>query len=112
MASKYHPVLVPFKGKHPYFKDGKAYSYREYSNWTFQNDERNGIVPSTMKGRLRGQAFCEPRHLYPIADFAATSEKIKKLRGYCKEARLRVLNSPRLEGKSEKMSDKWLRVKL
>ena len=111
MASKYHPALIPFKGDHPYFKDGESYSYRQYSDWTFENDERNGIVPSTMKGRLRHEKFCEARHLYPIADFAATSEKVKLLKGYCKETRLKVLNRPRLETKSEQIMGKWLKVK-
>jgi len=49
--------------------------------------------------------------LYPIADFAATSEKVKLLKGYCKETRLKVLNRPRLETDSEKMMGKWLKVK-
>lgn len=113
MANKYRPNLIPFKGEHPYFQDGEVYTYRQYSAYTYTNClDGRGVGASTMKGRLQGEQFCTPRHLLSIADFIATSEKVKKYKGFCKESRMRVLNQPRLETKSEQMMGKWLKVKL
>ncbi len=112
MASKYDPNYIVFRGEHEHFIDGQKYTYNDFSNWTYENDPVNGICKSTMKGRLKSADVCEPRHLLPIAEFAAQSEAVKKLRGYCREARERVLNSPRLEGKSQEMMDQWLRRKI
>ena len=103
---------TPFRGEHPYFMDGVAYCHMEYSKWTFDNDPQRGVIKSTISGRLKGRKYCEPHHLLPVVDFAQQSEAAKKMRGYCREARLRVLNAPRLETKAEELSMKWLSTKL
>jgi hypothetical protein len=104
--------FTTFKGEHPYFKDGVAYCHMDYSKWTFDNDPQKGVIKSTISGRLKGEKYCEPRHLLPVVDFAAQSEAAKKMRGFCKEARLRVLNTPRLETRVEEISMQWLSTKL
>tara|TARA_A200000159_G_C7169195_1_gene274670 strand:+ start:328 stop:696 length:369 start_codon:yes stop_codon:yes gene_type:complete len=104
--------FTTFKGEHPYFKDGVAYCHMDYSKWTFDNDPQKGVIKSTISGRLKGEKYCEPRHLLPVVDFAAQSEAAKKMRGFCKEARLRVLNTPRLETRVEEISMHWLSTKL
>lgn len=112
MAAKNKPTRRVFKGKHPYFMDGVAYTVREYSNWTLQYCLKGGVISSTLKGRLEGLDYCEPKHLLSVADYYEQSKEVKKLRGYCKEAREKVLNQPRLESECERMSQKWLGVKL
>lgn len=104
--------FTTFKGEHPYFEDGVAYCHMDYSKWTFDNDPQKGVIKSTISGRLKGEKYCEPRHLLPVVDFAAQSEAAKKMRGFCKEARLRVLNAPRLETRVEEISMQWLSTKL
>lgn len=100
---------TPFRGEHPYFMDGVAYCHMEYSKWTFDNDPQRGVIKSTISGRLKGRKYCEPHHLLPVVDFAQQSEAAKKMRGYCREARLRVLNAPRLETRIEEISMEWLK---
>lgn len=112
MASKNKPKLKEFKGNHPYFEDGGSYSVRELSNWTLQFCPKGGVIPDTLKGRLYGKRYCEPKHLLSIEEYYAQSEEVKKLKGYCKEARLRVLNRPRLEDNAQKLSQKWLSATL
>jgi hypothetical protein len=112
VASKYHPTKRVFKGKHPYFIDGESYSVRELSNWTLQYCPKGGVIAETLKGRLYGKDYCEPKHLLSVAEYYEQSEDIKKWKGYCKEARLRVLNRPRLEDNAQKLSQKWLSATL
>ena len=112
MAAKNKPTLRVFKGKHPYFIDGETYTIREYSNWTLQYCPKGGVIPSTLKGRLEGMDYCEPKHLLSVAEYHKQSKKVRKLGGFCKEARLKVLNQPRLETECERISQKWLGVKL
>ena len=103
---------TPFRGEHPYFMDGVSYCHMEYSKWTFDNDPQRGVIKSTISGRLKGRKYCEPHHLLPVLEFADASKEVKKLNGYCKENRLRILNAPRLETRLEVISMKWLKTKL
>lgn len=112
MPAKNKPTLRVFKGKHPYFIDGETYTVREYSNWTLRYCPKGGVIASTLKGRLEGKDYCEAKHLLSVSDYYDQSKEVKKLKGYCKESREKVLNQPRLETAIEKLSQKWLGVKL
>lgn len=110
MPSKNKPRYVEFKGEHPYFVSGECYTHKEYSDWTQQNHEDGGVMRATIKGRLYGEAFCEPKHLTPKRQFIFDPDTSRK--GYTKERRERVKRQPRLESKSERLSQSWLGVKL
>lgn len=109
MANKFKPRFVEFKGQHPYFKNGKSYTYKEYSDWTLQNCVDGGIKRATIKGRLYGESFCQPKHLVPKREFFTSDTNNK---GYTKERREAVRLQPRLETSLERLSMKWLKVKL
>ena len=107
MPAKNKPRYVEFKGSHPYFVDGESYTFREYSDWTRQHDEDGGVLTATVKGRLYGEAFCTPEHLCPKRQFTFAEGK-----GYSRERREQVARQPRLESRLERLSQKWLAVKL
>ena len=110
MASKFKPKLVVFKGDHEYFMDGQSYSFKQYSDWTLENCIDGGVMRATMKSRLYGQAYCLPKHLAPKREFAFNSDISKK--GYTKERREAVRLQPRNETACERLSQKWLKLKL
>lgn len=85
MASKFKPKLKEFKGNHPYFIDGESYSVRELSNWTLQYCPKGGVIADTLKGRLYGKDYCEPKHLLSVAEYYEQSEDIKNGKGIVKK---------------------------
>jgi hypothetical protein len=112
MPAKNKPTLRVFNGEHPYFIDGEAYTVKEYSNWTLRYCPNGGVIASTLKGRLEGIDYCEPKHLLSVAEYYNKIKEVQNRKGYTKESREKVRNQPRLETASERLSQKWRRVKL
>ena len=110
MANKFKPKYVEFKGDHPYFVSGQSYTYREYSDWTQENCLDGGVINSTIKGRLYGEQYCTPKHLAGKREFVFASPTATK--GFNAERRAQIQNQSRLENPSERLSGKWLKVKL
>lgn len=109
MPAKNDPRLVEFKGKHPFFLEGKFYSYNDYADYTQKHCESGGVIRSTMKGRLRNTQYCEPKHLKHVDVYTGAN---RKGQGWCKESREKALTASRLETHQEVLSMKWLKRKL
>jgi len=105
MRSKNAKRLVEFKGEHPILQNGKCYTIAEYVKVCNDSNESE-IKYSTLKGRLYGAQYCEPKHL--TGTFAFQKNNL----GYDRAARERVRTASRLGNSSERLMAKWLRVKL
>ena len=109
MGAKNDPRMVEFKGRHPFFLEGTLYSYNQYADYTQENCPIGGVIRSTMKGRLYGKKYCEPKHLKHVNEYTGSPLKGS---GWCKEAREKALQASRFENDTEALSMKWLKIKL
>ena len=100
---------VEFKGKHPYFVEGKSYTITEYADWTNKHGGHGYIPRASIKGRLTGRVFCEPHCLLPTDGYVEENRRQAEKLGVKESVARRFL---RLESKAERLSDKYLRVKL
>ncbi len=99
------PRQVEFRGAHPFFQNGKSYTYKQYSDWTIANCMDGGVLRATIKGRLYGEPFCTVRHLSPKRQFTFEADKVNTP----KARRWRISNQPMLESKIERLSMEWLK---
>jgi len=74
MGSKI-PHKVEFRGEHEYFVHGQSYTYAQYSGWTYDNNFEDGVILSTMKGRLGQVPFAEEKHLLSVADYKELADQ-------------------------------------
>ena len=99
------PRLIEFIGECDYFVNGKEYRIREYVEGAIKIHGKEAPDYQTIKGRLNRKVYCTLYELRPVTLFGQN-------KGYTKEMREKVLQTPRLENKSERIMDKYLRIKL
>ena len=99
------PKLIEFRGQCDYFLDGKEYKIRDYREGAIKIYGKNAPDYQTIKGRLFRRNYCTPYELRPVSLFGQN-------KGYTKEMREKVLQTPRLETRSERTMDKYLRIKI
>jgi|TARA_R110000744_G_scaffold139716_2_gene250846 hypothetical protein len=104
------PRQVPFKGDHPYFKDGERYTCSQYANWTQDNCEDGGVTPSTIKSRLYELHYCKNDHLLSPKKFKIRENKVVKKVSW-RESRKKLLTQPRLTA-DEAYNQTWLSRKI
>jgi hypothetical protein len=112
---------VEFKGDHEYFVEGESYTYNQYAEWTIKNCKYGGVARETIKGRLYAEPFCLIEHLAPADRMSKKHWFVDMMRENKiaesvmteienKNALNRIKLCSRLGTKSERLSQKWLKL--